>query len=135
MRAAVGIFFWLMVALLGLNAIYVSVAEARLWSGLLIPAALVLFGLLWPGLGYAGVGLIVFGAYPALLVTRFVAAQIIGMDWSCSEVAFDGISNSSGGTFGCTVVSVDLLLFGLGMWAVALLGALLLRRPPRPGNA
>ena len=54
MRAAVGIFYWLVFALLGPNAIYVSVAESRLWPGLLVPAALVLFGLLWPGLGYAG---------------------------------------------------------------------------------
>lgn len=135
MRAAVGIFYWLTVALLTLFAIYVSGAESRLWPGLLVPAALVLFGLWWPGIRYSGVGLIVFGAHPALLVTRSVADQIVGTDWSCSEVAFDGISNSRGGTFSCTVVSIDLILFGLCMWAVALLGALLLRRPPRPGDA
>jgi hypothetical protein len=109
MRAAVGIFYWVVVALLALNAVYVSVAESRLWAGLLVPAA--------------------------LLVTRFLADQIVGMDWSCSEVAFDGISNPSGGTFGCTVVSIDLVLFGLCMWAMALLGVFLLRRRPRPGNA
>jgi hypothetical protein len=140
MLAAVGVFYWLVVALLTLNAIYVSFAESRLWSGLLVPATLVLLGLWWPGLGYFGVGLIVFSAYPALLVTREVLRQVVSTDWSCSTVAFDGISNPNGGhaiggSAGCTTVSIDLILFVLCMWAVALLGAFLLRRRPRPGDA
>jgi hypothetical protein len=138
MRAAVGIFYWLVVALLALFAVYVSVAGNRLWPGLLVPAALVLLGVWWPGLGYSGVGLIVFGAYPALLVTGALLNQVASTDWSCSGVAFDGISNPNGGaaiggSAGCTVVSVDLILFGICLWAVALLGILLLR--PRPANA
>lgn len=134
-RAAVGVFYWVVVALLALLAVYASVAEGRLWSGLLVPAALALFGMWWPGLGYSGAGLIVFGAYPALLVTGSVADQISGMSWACSEVAFDGISNPNGGTLACTVVSVDLVLFGACMWAVAFLGILLLRGRPRPAAA
>jgi hypothetical protein len=133
-RAAVGVFYWVVVALLSLFGVYVSVAEGRLWPGLLVPAALALFGLWWPGLGYSGAGLIVFGAYPALLVTRSVADQIAGMNWSCSDVAFDGISNPGGGKFGCTVVSVDLVLFGVCMWAVAFLGTLLPWDRPRPAG-
>lgn len=135
MRAAAGTVYWLVVGLLALFALYVSVAEGGLWFGLLIPAALALIGLWWPGLRYSGAGLIVFGAYPALLITRSVADQIVGMDWSCSEVAFDGIANPNGGSIGCTVLSIDLILFGMGMWAVALLGAVLLYRRPRHGGA
>ena len=111
MRSAVSVFYWLVVALLALNAIYASVAESRLWDGLLVPAVLAIFGLWWPGLRYSGAALILFGAYPALFVTRFVADQVVSMDWSCSEVAFDGIANPHGGTFGCTRVSVGLILF------------------------
>ncbi len=140
MRAAIGISYWAVVALLTLNAVYVSVAESRLWPGLLIPVALTLFGLWWSGLRYAGVGLIVFGTYPALLITSAVLRQVVSTDWSCSTVAFDGISNPNGGSAigmsaGCTTVSVDLILFGMCMWVVAVLGAFLLRRPPRPGSA
>ena len=140
MRAAIGISYWAVVALLALFAVYVSVAESRLWPGLLVPAALALLGLWWPGSRYAGIGLIVFGSYPALLITSAVLRQVASTDWSCSTVAFDGISNPNGGyaiggSAGCTTVSIDLILFGLAMWAVALLGTFLLRRRPRPGGA
>jgi hypothetical protein len=141
MRAAVGVFYWLVAALLALNAIYVSVAESRLWPGLLVPAALLLLGLWLPGLRkYSGIGLIVFGTYPALLITRGVLSQVVSTDWSCSTVAFDGISNPNGGSAiggsaGCTTVSIDLILFGVCLWAVALLGVFLVRRRPRPGNS
>jgi hypothetical protein len=140
MGAAVGILYWAVVALLALFAVYVSVAESNLWPGLLVPVALAPLGLWWSGLRYAGIGLIVFGAYPALLVTSAVTRQVVSTDWSCSTVAFDGISNPNGGSAigmsaGCTTVSIDLIMFGVCMWAVALLGILVLRRPPRPGNA
>jgi len=140
MRAAVGIFYWAVVALLALFAVYVSVAENRLWPGLSVPTVLAFLGLWWPGPRYAGMGLIVFGTYPALLISNAVLGQVVSTDWSCSTVAFDGISNPNGGraigmSAGCTTVSVDLILFGACMWAVALLGILLLRRQPRPGNA
>lgn len=84
--------------------------------------------------------MIVFGSYPALLVTSAVLSQVTSTEWSCSTVAFDGISNPNGGraigmSAGCTTVSIDLILFGMCMWAVATLGVFLLRRPPRPGNA
>lgn len=123
MRAMVGIFYWLVVGLLILFAVYLSVAESRLWPGLLVPAAL-----------------LVFGAYPALLITRAVLLQIYSSDWACSSVDFDGISNPNGGfavreSAGCTTVSMDLLLFGIGLWTVALLGAVLLYRQPRPTGA
>jgi len=100
----------------------------------LVPVALALFGAWWPGLRYSGAGLIVFGAYPALFVTTGVLDQIVNTDWSCSEVGFDGISNPHGGNFGCTTVSIDLILFGLGLWMVALLGVVVLYRQPRHGN-
>jgi hypothetical protein len=136
MRATIGIVYWLVVGLLVLNALYVSVAESRLWwSGALVPAALALLGAWWPGLGYSGAGLVVVGAYPALFITRFVLDQIFSMDWSCSTVAFDGISNPNGGTAGCTTVSIDLILFMLVLWTIALLGAALLYRQPRPRGA
>ena len=97
MRAMVGIVYWLVAGLLILFAVYLSVAESRLWPGLLVPAALVLFGLWWPGLRYSGAALLVFGAYPALLITRAVLLQIYSSDWACSTVDFDGISNPNGG--------------------------------------
>ncbi len=140
MRAVVGILYWGLVGFLALFALYVSVAENRLWSGSLIPAALALFGAWWPGLRYSGAGLVVVGAYPALFITRAVLLQIFSSDWSCSTVAFDGISNPNGGmaiggSAGCTTVSIDLILFGLGLWSLALLGAVLLFRWPRYGSA
>jgi hypothetical protein len=70
MRAVVGILYWVLVGFLALNALYVSYGENRLWSGLLIPAALALVGAWWPGLRYSGAGLVVVGAYPALFITR-----------------------------------------------------------------
>lgn len=139
MRAVIGIFYWVVVALLTLFAVYVAVAESRLWPGVLVPAALIPLGLWWPGFKYAGIGLVVFGAYPALLITTAVLRQVGSTDWSCSTVDFDGISNpnggySIGGSAGCTTVSIDLILFGLCLWAVVLLGAVLLRHRPQPGR-
>lgn len=55
---------------MALFALYVSVGEDRLWPGLLIPAALALFGAWWPGSRYSGAALVAFGTYPALLVAR-----------------------------------------------------------------
>jgi hypothetical protein len=140
MRAVVGILYWVLVGFLALNALYVSYGENRLWSGLLIPAALALVGAWWPGLRYSGAGLVVVGAYPALFITRALLLQIFSSDWSCSTVAFDGISNPHGGyaigmSAGCTTVSIDLILFGLVLWTIALLGAALLYRQPRHGGA
>ena len=140
MRAVVGVLYWVLVGLLALNALYVSVAENRLWSGLLIPAALALFGAWWPGLRYSGAGLVVIGVYPALFITRAILLQIFSSDWSCSEVAFDGISNPNGGmaiggSAGCTTVSIDLILFTLVLWTIALLGAVLVFRWPRHAGA
>ena len=109
MRAVVGILYWVLVGLLLLFALYVSVAGSSLWWGLLIPAALALFGAWWPGLRYWGAALIAFGMYPALLITGSVMGQVLNADWSCSKVAFDGISNANGGYTGCTTVSIDLL--------------------------
>jgi hypothetical protein len=136
MRAAVGVLYWFSTGFLALNALYVSVGENRLWFGLLIPVALALFGARWPGLGYSGVALVAFGAYPALLITRAVLLQVFSTDWSCSTVGFDGISNPNGGmaigmSAGCTTVSIDLILFGLALWATAHLGAALVDRPSR----
>ena len=130
MRAVVSFFYWWMVGLLALFP-FVSFAGNSVWSWLLIPAALALIGAWWLGLRYSGATLIAFGMYPALLITGSVLGQVINTDWSCSKVAFDGISNVHGGYGGCTVVSIDLILFGLSMWAVALLGAILLYRWPR----
>jgi hypothetical protein len=135
MRAVVGVFYWFVVGMLALFAFYVSVAGNSPWSGLLIPAGLAFVGAWWPGLRYSGAALIAFGMYPALLVTGSVLGQVVNTNWSCSKVAFDGISNPHGGSSGCTVVSIDLILFGLGMWIVALLGALVLYRWPRYGDA
>ena len=140
MRAVVGVLYWSLVGFLALNALYVSVGESRLWSGSWIPVALALLGALWPGFGYSGAALITFGLYPALLITGAVLGQIFSSDWSCSTVAFDGISNPNGGravgmSAGCTTVSIDLILLALLLWATALLGAALLlyRRPHRVG--
>jgi hypothetical protein len=36
---------------------------------------------------------------------------------------------------GCTTVSIDLLLFGLALWATVLLGAALIRCQPRRAEA
>lgn len=140
MRAVVGVLYWFLVGLLALNALYVSVGENRLWLGLLVPVALALFGAWWPGVGYSGMALVAFGAYPALLITRAVLVQVFSTDWSCSTVGFDGISNPNGGmaigmSAGCTTVSIDLILFGLALWATALLGAALIRRRSRHANA
>ena len=46
-------------------------------------------------------------------------------------MGFDGIANPHGGNFGCTTVSVELILLGLDLRTVALLGAVLLFRSPR----
>ncbi len=97
MRAVVGIPYWVLVGFLALNALYVSVAENRLWSGSSIPVALALFGAWWLGLGYSGAGLVVVGAYPALLITRAVLLQTFSSDRSCSTVAFDGRAPFSDG--------------------------------------
>jgi hypothetical protein len=136
MRAAVGVLYWFVVGLLALHALYVSVGESRPWPGLLVPVALALLGAVWPGLGRSGAALVVFGLYPALLITGAVLGQVFSSDWSCSTVAFDGISNPNGGravgmSAGCTTVSIDLILFALLLWATALLGAALLYRRPR----
>jgi hypothetical protein len=99
MRVVVGVVYWSLVGFLAVNTLYVSVGENRLWwSGALVPAALALLVAWWPGLGYSGAGLVVVGSYPALFLTRFVLDQGFSMDWSCSTVAFDGISNPNGGT-------------------------------------
>jgi hypothetical protein len=140
MRAVVGVLFWVSIGLLALNALHVSVGENRLWLGLLIPVALALFGAWWPGLGYSGMALVAFGAYPALLTTRAVLLQVLSSDWSCSTVGFDGISNHNGGmaiatSAGSTTVSIDPILFGLAVWATAILGAALIRRLPRRADA
>lgn len=142
MRAVVGALYWFLVGLLALFALYVSVGENRLWPGLLIPAALALFGAWWPGPRYSGAALIAFGMYPALLVTRALLLQIFSSDWSCSTVAFDGLSNPNGGmaigmSAGCTIVSIGLILFALALWATALLGAALMppTRTSRPTAA
>lgn len=87
-----------------------------------VRAALALFGTWWPGLRYSEA---------ALLITGSVVGQVVNSKWDCSKVAFDGISNPHGGSSGCTVVSIDLILFGLNLWMVALLGAILLFRPRR----
>ncbi len=136
MRVVVGLLYWSLVGLLALNALYVSVGESRLWPGLVVPVALALLRAMWPGLGYSGAALIAFGLYPALLITGAVLGQVFSSDWSCSTVAFDGISNPNGGravgmSAGCTTVSIDLILFALLLWATALLGAALLHRRPR----
>jgi hypothetical protein len=140
MRAVVGVLFWFSIGLLALTALYVSVGENRLWLGLLVPVALALFGAWWPGLGYSGMALVAFGVYPALLITRAVLLQVFSSDWSCSTVGFDGISNPNGGmaigmSAGCTTISIDLILFGLLLWATALLGAALIRSQPRRAHA
>jgi hypothetical protein len=44
MRAVVGVLYWFLVGFLALNALYVSVDENRVWSDLLVPVALALFG-------------------------------------------------------------------------------------------
>ena len=98
----------------------------------MIPAGLAFVGAWWPGLRYSGAALIAFGMYPALLITGSVLGQVVNTDWSCSMVAFDGISNPRGGYSGCTVVSIDLILFGLLLWTVALFGAVLVFRGLRP---
>ncbi len=139
MRPTVGVLYWFVVGLLALHALYVSVGESRFWLGLLVPVALALLGAMWPGLGYSGAALIAFGLYPALWITGAVLGQVFSSDWSCSTVAFDGISNPNGGravgmSAGCTTVSIDLILFALLLWATALLGAALLyRRVHRAG--
>ena len=139
MRPTVGVLYWFVVGLLALHALYVSVGESRLWPGLMLPVALALLGAMWPGVGYSGAALIAFGLYPALWITGAVLGQVFSSDWSCSTVAFDGISNPNGGravgmSAGCTTVSIDLILFALLLWATALLGvALLYRRSPRVG--
>ncbi len=97
MRAVVGVLYWSNIGFLALNALYVSVRENRLRFGLLVPVALAHFGAWWPGLGYSGMALVAFGAYPALLVTRAVFLQVVSSDWSCSTVGFDGIFNPSVG--------------------------------------
>ena len=135
MRAVVGVIYWFVVGLLALIALYVSVAGSSLWLALLIPAALTLFGAWWFGLRYSGAALIAFGMYPALYITGSVLGQAINVEWSCSKVGFDGISNPHGGNSGCTVVSIDLILFSLGMWMVAVFGAILLFRWPRRVDA
>lgn len=140
MRAVVGVLYWFLVGFLALFVLYVSVGENRLWFGLLVPVALVLFGAWWPGLGYSGTALVAFGAYPALLTTRAVLLQVFSTDWSCSTVGFDGISNPNGGmaigrSAGCTTVSIDLILLGLALWATALLGAVLIHRRSRRADA
>ena len=132
MRALVGVLYWFGV---GLLALFPFVSFAGVWLALLIPAALALFGVWWPGLRYSGAALIAFGMYPALYITGVVLGQAINVDWSCSMLAFDGISNPRGGFSGCTVVSIDLILFSLGMWAVALFGAALVFRWPRQAGA
>src|SRR4028118_1244814 len=136
MRAVVGVLYWSPIGFLALNALYVSVGENRLRFGLLVPVALDHFGAWWPGLGYSGMALVAFGAYPALLVTRAVYLQVFSSGWSCSVVGFDGIFNpicgmAIGMSAGCTTVSIDLILFGLALWATAHLGAALGDRQPR----
>jgi hypothetical protein len=136
MRAVVGVLYWSPIGFLALNALYVSVGENRLRFGLLVPVALDHFGAWWPGLGYSGMALVAFGAYPALLVTRAVFLQVFSSGWSCSVVGFDGIFNpicgmAIGMSAGCTTVSIDLILFGLALWATAHLGAALVDRQSR----
>ncbi len=134
MRAVVGVLYWLLVGLTALFALYGSAAMGRLLhSWWLIPAALALFGAWWPGFGYSGAGLMLFGAYPALFATTGVFDQVVNTDWSCSRVGFDGIANPHDGNFGCTTVSVELILSGRGMWTVALCGTSLLYRPRHIG--
>ena len=97
MRAVVGVLYWFLVGLLALNALYVSVGENRLWLGLFVPLALALFGAWWPGMGYSGMALVAFGAYPALLITRAVLVQVFSTDWYCSTVGLTASPTPTGG--------------------------------------
>ena len=90
---------------LALFPLYGSVAGSSLLvSWFFIPAVLALFGAWWPGHRYSGVGLILFGTYPALFVTG-------GFPRPPGEEVVR-----------CGGVSVELVLLGLGLWTVALLG-------------
>jgi hypothetical protein len=116
----------------------VSVGENRLWS--VGPRGAGPLRGVVAGPGYSGMALVAFGAYPALLITRAVLPRVFSSDWSCSTVGFDGISNPNGGmaigmSAGCTTISLDLILFGLVLWATTLLGAALIRRQSRPAHA
>ena len=124
-----------MIGLLALFGLYVSVlAELPLYL-LLVPAALILFGMWWPGLRYSGAFLVVLGGYPTLLISNAVLSQGINADWLCSRVAFDGIGNPNGGTGACTTISIDLVVIGLVFWTVTLSGVALLYILPQRAHS
>ena len=103
------IFYWLVVALLGLFIFYTSVDESRLRLGLLVPPALGLLGLRWFGIRYFGTRLTVFGAYPVLPITR---SQFRSSAWTGVVRKWHSMASPTpAGIFGCTVVSADLILF------------------------
>lgn len=126
MREMAGVLFWDAVGLVTLFCFYASVLANLPLYLLLIPIALALFGVWFFRLSSSGAFLVIFGGYPALLISVAVLGQIANSDWSCSEVAFDGIGNPNGGASGCTTISIDLIMTALVFWAMALLGAALL---------
>lgn len=126
MREIVSIPYWAAIGLVTLFCFYASVLANLPLYLLLIPIALALFGVWCFGLRSSGAFLIAFGVYPALLISVAILGQIANSDWSCSEVAFDGIGNPNGGDSGCTTISIDLIMTALVFWAMTLLGAALL---------
>ncbi len=108
-----GVLFWAAVGLRTLFCFYASILANFPLYLLLIPIALALFGVWFFRLSSSGAFLVIFGGYPALLISIAVLGQIANSDWLCSEVAFDGIGNPNGGISGCTTTSIDLIMTAL----------------------
>ncbi|MDP9476344.1 MAG: hypothetical protein M3R38_11810 [Actinomycetota bacterium] len=134
MRSELGVLYWLMVGLLGLFGLY-ALASGASPSWLLIPAVPALLGAWWPGVRYSGAGLVLFGAYPALLLTGVVLDGIISPMRTCSELTMGGVPRPSGGTYECAPDFASMIPLGLCLWTVAFLGVALLYRQIRYGDA
>ncbi len=84
MRAVVGVLYWSPIGFLALNALYVSVDENRVWSDLLVPVALALFGA-WCSRAYVIRGrLWSLSGRTRRCSSRAVLLQVFSTDWSCS---------------------------------------------------
>ena len=128
MRAVVGVLYCSRSGYWGSSASALVYGASPSW--LLIPTALALLGAWWPGLRCSGVGLILFGAHPALLITGGVAEQISRAARSCWGLPFGG-ANPDEGPGICPTVDVGPILVGLIFWALAPCGAFLLYRLTR----
>lgn len=132
MRALFGAIYWIVVGVLTVAGIYVSVFGTLFPLLLVVALAMGLFGAWQPGFRYSWAALIGFGLLPALLLSSNLLVQVLGADWSCSEISFQpGETVAYGGGSSeeevlCATVPGQLIVASAVFWAMVLFGVAML---------